>query len=616
MSFRSLFLPILLLVTSIFHASARAQEVDVNFFYTSLQDKGDWFSTDKYGYVFQPRRATQDRGWRPYADGHWGYTDQGWTWISNEDHGWATYHYGRWAQLANTGWVWIPGDQWAPAWVSWRTNPRYARHGQGTAVTTVVTDADSDYIGWAPLPPEAAFQVSVGFTGRVDDEYDIGPASYCFVPTRSFGAPVLTTVIVEPSRNVLFIGRTVNVTNTSRFERGGTAIVFDGGPEITVVETVVERPIQRLTIERQPASVYGRGDGRLANQVRGNSFQVIAPPIAATAIFKPGAPPPSRAGAGPRPANVKGDLKQVQRNPGWDQPGAQPQAVQAAREQIKREAAQAPKQAEAPTGASASGAPSPATSPAPTGATAPNATTPPSAQPTRAPGTATAPPAAAPNATTPPSAQPTRAPGAATAPPSAAPNATPPSHAPATTAVPHATPPTNAPATTAAPTTVPRRESEATPPGRSPATTAVPSRDTPHVTPVAPTSPPKETARPAPTAAPSAAPRATPPREPAAAAEQQKREATRPPPQQPAPEEKRKSQPPKPEATRPDQAERAKPNPTPAEKQRQPAGDAARQGQAPREGAGPSAEAPRRPADAPPKKEAPKKGEPTPAPTS
>jgi hypothetical protein len=573
-------------VTSIFHASVRAQEVDVNFFYTSLQDKGDWFSTDKYGYVFQPRRAAQDRGWRPYADGHWGYTDQGWTWISNEDFGWATYHYGRWAQLANTGWVWIPGDQWAPAWVSWRTNPRYARHAQGTTVSAVVTDADSDYIGWAPLPPEATFEVSVGFTGRVDDEYDIGPASYCFVPTRSFAAPVLTTVIVEPTRNVFFIGRTVNVTNTSRFERGGTAIVFDGGPEISVVETVVERPIQRLTIERQSSSVYARGDARLANQVRGNSFQVIAPPIAATAIFKPGAPPPSRAGTGPRPANVKADLKQVQRNPGWDQPGAQPQAVQAAREQIKREAAQAPKQAEAPTGASPSGASNPATSPASTNATPPSATTPPAAQPTRAPGTATAPPAA----------------------------------------VPSATPPARgAPSTTTAPTTVPRRDGEATPPSRSPAPTAVPSRDTPHATPVAPTPPPRDAARPAPTAAPSAAPKETPPREPTKSPDQsrqrppadtQKREPTRP----PQPESQPADRPAKPEATRPNQAEQAKPHPTPAEKQRPPAGEGARQGQAPREEAGPADEKARRPAERAPKKdsekkEAPKKGEPTP-PTS
>ena len=160
MKFKFLLLPLALLATSLIHSEVRAQQVDVNFFYTSLQDKGDWFHTDNYGYVFQPRRATTSN-WRPYADGHWSYTDQGWTWISNEDFGWATYHYGRWAKLQRTGWVWIPGDQWAPAWVSWRTQARYG-HGRSTTVTTRVVEQDSDYIGWAPLPPEARFEVSVG----------------------------------------------------------------------------------------------------------------------------------------------------------------------------------------------------------------------------------------------------------------------------------------------------------------------------------------------------------------------------------------------------------------------------------------------------------------------
>src|SRR5437773_2233500 len=85
----------------------------------------------------QPREAQGSRDWRPYTDGHWVYTDVGWTWVSEEPFGWATYHYGRWTRLRNIGWVWVPGDEWAPAWVSWRKN--------------------NDYVGWAPLPPEAQF---------------------------------------------------------------------------------------------------------------------------------------------------------------------------------------------------------------------------------------------------------------------------------------------------------------------------------------------------------------------------------------------------------------------------------------------------------------------------
>src|SRR3977135_729720 len=64
---------------------------------------------------------------------------------------------------SGNGWVWVPGDQWAPAWVSWRQ-----------------TD-DEDYVGWAPLPPEASVTVSVGVHSWCDSYYDIGPAAFCFL---------------------------------------------------------------------------------------------------------------------------------------------------------------------------------------------------------------------------------------------------------------------------------------------------------------------------------------------------------------------------------------------------------------------------------------------------
>ncbi len=136
---------------------------------------GDWMEVQPYGYVWQPREA-QSRGWRPYTDGTWVYTDYGWTWKGNEPFGWATYHYGRWTRLQDRGWVWVPGSEWAPAWVSWRKSP--------------------NYVGWAPLPPEA--HSSSGFNGAVDSYYDIGPASYNFVPARSLGEPTYRGIVIEP----------------------------------------------------------------------------------------------------------------------------------------------------------------------------------------------------------------------------------------------------------------------------------------------------------------------------------------------------------------------------------------------------------------------------------
>jgi hypothetical protein len=89
-------------------------------FYTGLESYGVWRETSDYGYVFQPVEAERSRSWRPYTNGRWVYTDAGWTWVSEEPFGWATYHYGRWTRLRGIGWVWVPGEEWAPAWVSWR----------------------------------------------------------------------------------------------------------------------------------------------------------------------------------------------------------------------------------------------------------------------------------------------------------------------------------------------------------------------------------------------------------------------------------------------------------------------------------------------------------------
>src|ERR1700761_3860285 len=107
--------------------------VSFQTFYDQLANQGTWIQSKDYGYVWQPTET--DPNWRPYTYGHWVNTDQGMTWDSDEQFGWATYHYGRWVNLDGTGWVWVPGYTWAPAWVSWRQ--------------------DQDDVGWAPLPPES-----------------------------------------------------------------------------------------------------------------------------------------------------------------------------------------------------------------------------------------------------------------------------------------------------------------------------------------------------------------------------------------------------------------------------------------------------------------------------
>lgn len=103
----------------------------VDQFYDPLGQYGTWVDFDGHGRCWRPNDVGAD--WRPYSDGSWEWTDAGWYWNSDEPWGWACCHYGSWDYAPNMGWVWIPGTQWAPAWVTWRYN--------------------DNYIGWAPCGP-------------------------------------------------------------------------------------------------------------------------------------------------------------------------------------------------------------------------------------------------------------------------------------------------------------------------------------------------------------------------------------------------------------------------------------------------------------------------------
>ncbi|HET9373618.1 MAG TPA: DUF6600 domain-containing protein, partial [Chthoniobacterales bacterium] len=165
-------------------------EDDYDLFYSRLSPEGSWVEAGNYGYCFRPRVA---RDWRPYRDGHWIWTDRGWYWDSNEPFGWATYHYGRWVRIGGTGWCWVPGHQWAPAWVSWRES--------------------DEHVGWAPLPPEADVSVNVSISSWSDAYYDIGPSAYSFIRYAHWSAPSYVRYCEPPAQNVKIINRTKNVTN-------------------------------------------------------------------------------------------------------------------------------------------------------------------------------------------------------------------------------------------------------------------------------------------------------------------------------------------------------------------------------------------------------------------
>ena len=264
-----------------------------SIFYTKLEPYGDWIETRDYGYVYRPREAASAR-WRPYLNGHWVYTDAGWTWISDEPFGWATYHYGRWTRIRKVGWVWVPAEEWASAWVSWRKG--------------------SDYVGWAPLPPEARFDRRTGIRNWSDSYYDIGPDQYVFVPTRQFGEERVERAIVPEQRNVSIISQTTNVTNISY----NNTIIINQGPSYEELQTLT--PIKRLRLERQ-TNVQGN-DARAI--VRGDVVEVPAPIIA-----------PARPSE--RPRTVKETIAQATVDLGWAAINNQREAEQV-RAKIKSEA--------------------------------------------------------------------------------------------------------------------------------------------------------------------------------------------------------------------------------------------------------------------------------------
>jgi hypothetical protein len=244
---------------SLLASPARAEvRISFDFFHESLSPYGEWCDTDRYGLVWQPGGV--DRDWSPYSDGYWSYTDAGWTWVSYEDFGGITYHYGRWVQLDEVGWCWVPGYEWGPAWVSWRRS--------------------DDYVGWAPLPPEARWEVKVGISSWSDTHYDVGPGWYSFCHARDFGAPVLRHVIVPRSRNVTIINVTNNITNiTYNHDRG---YIFNGGLDYDYIAPRCSHSLPTLKLVQNTTNIYVNGNrgNVFINAQKGNALYVATPPRA------------------------------------------------------------------------------------------------------------------------------------------------------------------------------------------------------------------------------------------------------------------------------------------------------------------------------------------------
>ena len=238
---------LILLLAAVWAPSASAA-VSFSFFYSNLTPYGSWTVSTSYGRVWRPSVYTV--GWNPYYDGHWVYTDLGWTWVSDYPWGDVCYHYGTWDFDPAVGWVWVPGYVWAPAWVEFRTGP--------------------DYIGWAPVPPRFSIGASFG-VGAIDQ------SRFVFVSAGNFLAPTIRFHTVPLAQTRLVFTHTSSVRSLS-VENG---IVVNRGLDAREVERISGRHVRMTPIDHVarvvPGAHFSRSEVRVDPQRLNRGFRVTEP---------------------------------------------------------------------------------------------------------------------------------------------------------------------------------------------------------------------------------------------------------------------------------------------------------------------------------------------------
>ncbi len=216
---------------------ATAQEGSVSYqqFYDDLSPYGVWVEYPNYGYVWIPNGVS---GFSPYATaGHWVLTDDGWTWVSDYPWGWAAFHYGRWDYDNGYGWFWVPGDEWGPAWVSWRRSP--------------------GYYGWAPLRPGVS--ISVTFGGGYHERNE----SWIFVREGDITRSDISRHYINRDRNVTIINNSTVIINTRRDD--AHHVTYITGPERDDVQRATHATVTPVAIREsnQPGQHLSNGTMQL-----------------------------------------------------------------------------------------------------------------------------------------------------------------------------------------------------------------------------------------------------------------------------------------------------------------------------------------------------------------
>lgn len=175
--------------------------------------------------------------YRPYTNGQWIATDEGWYFKAPTPQEEIVHHYGRWTYSPAMGYVWVPGRVRSPAWVDWRE--------------------DEDNVAWTPIPPDVFV---------VNNEIAPVPVyedRYVVVEKRYFIEPVVTQYVYIDKIKVKKMKHLKGLYVRDR-------VLVNSGPEYTVIERFTGRTIT-------PYKVITMNNDFRNTWIENNSVNTFAP---------------------------------------------------------------------------------------------------------------------------------------------------------------------------------------------------------------------------------------------------------------------------------------------------------------------------------------------------
>ncbi|MFI5150946.1 MAG: DUF6600 domain-containing protein [Bacteroidia bacterium] len=231
---RILFLSGLLLSLETTTLPAQGVSISYQVFYNELSPYGTWIDYPPYGYVWTPYAGPE---FIPYGTGgHWVWTDDSWLWLSDYSWGWAPFHYGRWFYDDYYGWLWIPGNDWGPAWVCWRYSP--------------------DFYGWVALGPAIGgdFYFGYNYYGRRE--------SWVYLPSRYITSENPSRYYGPRSGTSSFLSTSSMISRTSTPASGGAKYV--NGPDRISVEKVTGSRVSPVYLRERTSPGYTLNNDHLS----------------------------------------------------------------------------------------------------------------------------------------------------------------------------------------------------------------------------------------------------------------------------------------------------------------------------------------------------------------